>query len=248
MPLSDAQNAAVQAGFSPSTEWWEPVPLPDHAEVPEWCLDADTAYLFGPSAKYSNRPTLHLKVDREKEKWEPEWEWWPERRCYIAKHPDGRCKVHYHGEATLQDLKLWDEKEKRMVTKKVWATSQSEGYGGRHFHLKMKDGREVILRGPWHGGPPPGFVEVTYHLWPPENPKWFSRRVEFMKRRAPERFKWEKSWRLELGYFGWYITEDLFLRIVAKYLPHLRVARATRYGMTRLEPMIDGQLPKNFKE
>lgn len=238
--LTREQTMAVMHGIGPNKMWAEPVELPTMAEVPDWCLDADTHYLFGDSAKYSNRPKLHLKVKQGCEHWEPELYDYDERRgFYYTLSGDDRMHGYYHKPLRPQTVSVSEKVEGKwqQIEKEVWATPQEEGFAGRHFHIKMRDGRDAILRGPWHGCPPAGWVDVTYHLWPPKYGMY--RRIKGDTR---------KPWRACMGYFGWYISEDLFLRIMAKYLPHLRAARVHSHGMTYIEPCIDGQPPKGFTD
>lgn len=109
-----------------------------------------------------------------------------------------------------------------LVVKEFLCTSPQGGFGGDHFPLEMVDGTSVLLRGPWHGGPPPGLVEVsTYRARPTE---------------ALTRSDKRRPWHQRTGGGGLYITEGLFKRILATYAPHVELAQVHHsYGL-RLEP------------
>ncbi|WP_431276218.1 hypothetical protein ACQ858_08185 [Variovorax ureilyticus] len=119
----------------------------------------------------------------------------------------------------------------RVVVRAFNVTTQQSGFGGDGYALDMADGSRMLLRGPWHGGAPAGYVEVGlldvtspyYRPYPGQKPRPWYRRG---------------------GTVG-YITEDLFLRIVSTYCAHVPVARVQhRYG-TRIEPYrAEWEMPK----
>lgn len=225
MNFSTEQAATI---LSPGNreEWWAPVPLQENAEPPAWVKDVDTQYLVGPAAKkYSNRPGFVFLLK------DSPWEEFFESRdgYYIAQSGDGRAVCHYHGPLSQVMLTRSHNRGEELT----WATQQDDGYAGRWFEVKMKDGREVVLRGPWHGGPPPGYVDITYHKWP--EPYRLSNGVPG-----------EKAWRRSPGYFGIYLSEDVIIQSVSHFLPHLRLARVQRYYTFGLEPYLDGEAPKGM--
>lgn len=121
--------------------------------------------------------------------------------------------------------------------KPVRATTAQEGYAGRHFTIPMADG-ELVLRGPWHGSPPAGTVEIT-----------ITKLAKYPggKKLRDERIV-QAPWHEALGMYGVSITEDLFLRLLARFAPEVRVARVEWLpGRFHLEPFKDawGQ-PKSF--
>lgn len=111
-------------------------------------------------------------------------------------------------------------KEYRIVVKLLEITTLQGGFGGDGYLLAMQDGTERMLRGPWHGGAPQGYVEVSGYD------------------STSDATGWERSrkWYRRGGYAGLYITEDLFLRIMARYCPHVPIMRVEHSYGSRLEP------------
>lgn len=110
--------------------------------------------------------------------------------------------------------------ELRLVVKPMRITEEQGGYGGRGYLLQMADGSETLLRGPWHGGAPAGYVET--HTYQP------SEKIARWERNRP--------WFKRGGNYGLYITEELFLAAIATYAPHVRIARVQHSYGWRLEP------------
>jgi hypothetical protein len=108
----------------------------------------------------------------------------------------------------------------RIIVKSVDVSTKQSGFGGDGYFLTMTDGSERILRGPWHGGAPTGYVEVTGLDISSEPSKWESAR----------------PWYKRGGYAGLYITEDLFLRVIARFCPHVGMARVQHSYGPRIEP------------
>ncbi|MBN3848664.1 hypothetical protein G3N58_17805 [Paraburkholderia sp. Ac-20342] len=107
-----------------------------------------------------------------------------------------------------------------VVVKSLDVTTKQSGFGGDGYFLTMTDGSERILRGPWHGGAPVGYVEVTAWDMTEVVAKWNS----------------DRQWHRRGGYAGLYIAEDLFLRIIARFCPHVGMARVQHSYGPRLEP------------
>lgn len=108
----------------------------------------------------------------------------------------------------------------RREAKEIDATTQQDGFGGSGYMLRMADGSDRLLRGPWHGGAPAGYVEV--------NPIDITAPYYRPNPRRPR--PWHKN-----GGTVSYVSEDLFLRILAKYCPHVGVARMQHTYGHRLE-------------
>lgn len=228
MQLSTEQNAVVLHGTK-REEYWTDVPLIEGAETPDWLLDVDTNYLIGPAAeRYSNRPGFVLLLDPAKAEWEERFRY--ENGAYIAESGDGRAACHYHGPLSQVMLKRTHNRGEELT----WATQADNGYAGRWFEIKMEDGRDAILRGPWHGGPPRGYNDVTFTYWPPKFSLY------------PKRVEHEKRWRRQLCYFGLYVSDEVLVKAISRHAPHLRLARVKRYYSEGLEPRIDGQPPKGM--
>lgn len=132
------------------------------------------------------------------------------------------------GEAHLEKCRHFREmypsdkpaRDDRIVIKSLDVTTKQSGFGGDGYLLSMTDGSERLLRGPWHGGAPTGYVEVTGLAVSSEPSKWESVR----------------PWYKRGGYAGLYITEDLFLRIIARFCPHVGMARVHHSYGPRIEP------------
>lgn len=99
-------------------------------------------------------------------------------------------------------------------------TGQERGFGGAHIDLVLDDGREVTLRGPWHGGCPEGFVEVSYvDTTHDASFGWFRKR----------------PWHQRGGIGGLFLSEAAFLPIFATYAPHMLLAHVDLGRGPRLE-------------
>jgi hypothetical protein len=130
------------------TEYME-TQLINQIVVPDWIwgVQIDWAPQYGNSISIgfvfdkSIEPTLHGEAFGNG------WEY--RDRAYICEDDRGLCDCHY-AKPLREDSKLG------------WVTPQEDGYGGRHFKIKMKDGRDATLRGPWHGGAPAGYHEMIH--------------------------------------------------------------------------------------
>lgn len=208
-------------------EWLD---LPEGRQpLPDWLVGAHVEWM----ENYGNAPTLRLKSLIEARSWEGK-AWTDEGdRTMVARHPDGRAhRYGFNGEITETELTRWENG--RPVKYMGLATAPSEGLGGSHVHCLMAEGphagRIVALRGPWCIVPPPGYVDVSYsprpqNGWPPGRP-----------------------WHRGGGLAGLCITLDLYLRAVARFLPHCRVARILRPSYSTIE-IADGawDLPKTIR-
>lgn len=222
---------------APSYEW---IDLPVGPQpLPAWLKDARCDWHEG----YANGPDLRLMTTADPGRWDGQ-RW---RRCknglYASESGDGRGKfLSAGGEPSLVWLpeKLpyaLPVKNPKMPglgsnfwgLKRTWATPQSEGFAGRHFDIVMENGVPLTLRGPWFGGALPGYVQVTFHE---VGSKPYGRNGG----------KWNT-----MGYFGLFITEDLWLKALARFAPECRCARVTQYGRSRLEPVRgDWDEPKHW--
>ena len=133
--------------------------------------------------------------------------------------------------AHLENVNKFDpERASRRVleTRAVQATTKQGGFGGDCYFLTMKDGSEIGLRGPWSGGPLPGYVEVVTH--------------DIEHAYHPTR-----QWYQNCGLAGLCVTEELFIKIISHYCPEIRLARINKgYGI-RLEPYkAEWNMPKSF--
>ena len=232
--LSDQQMAIVEGH---GIDGWIEVELPTGRQpLPDWVQGAHVDWHNG----YCNSPDFRLKTRGQVYGWEGQ-RWSKEgQKTYITRHPDGRCQVHYHGGSIsmveLHDQRLADEsvKLKDLPKINVRATEQQQGYAGAHIWITMTDGETLVLRGPWHGGAPAGYVEVYT--------------VDMdSKYNANDRWNLARPWHKRSSTYGLYITEDLFLRIIARFCPHIRVARVNHsYGNRLNAYRAEWGMPKEF--
>lgn len=238
MRLSDEQMSAVTGGQV--GEWSEvdrpvgPQPLPD------WVRGAHVDWMNG----CGNAPNVTVKARGALHHWEDQRFEKVGKEMYIARHPDGRAVAHYHRGAvslvTIKDKRnhhvqdVLAGRRKELPDVEVMATSQQSGYGGDNFWIKMLDGSDLVLRGPWHGGTPDGYVEVSVV---DVTSKYFQ----------ADRWNRNRPWFKRGGGPSVYLTEELFLRIVARYCAHAPVARVDHSYGTRLEMFrAEWGMPKAF--
>ena len=225
--------------MDPEKDRYEWVELPVGPQpLPKWC----TGVAVGWSEGYGAIPGICLKTNTDAREW-PDKRFVFEGDCYYrAYSDDGRLEQHAHsGQLSWQD------------DRQAWVSTPDEGYGGSAWEIMMRPylrvaregkkkfnrfdrewaewkdtyffqpGRDkVILRGPWAVGGPAGYIEVAY-VDTSEHDLYQHRRWHDRTARA-----------------GLYITEDLWLRLIARFQPHLRVARCF-YGWSApggiLEPV-----------
>ncbi|GAB6842322.1 hypothetical protein HNR00_003531 [Methylorubrum rhodinum] len=188
--------------------------------LPEWLLGATVRWNEG----YANAPDLWLMADRPLRDW-PGQSFVREGGALVARHPDGR--IHqwgFQGEfvETEQTRYVAGQAERFIIP----ATPPSEGCGGWAVDCLMAEGpyagRHVRIRGPWGIGQPDGYIDVCHTV------------------RTPAIICGAPSHKEEIGLAGLGITHDLFLRVVARFLPHCRVARILRLGWRDRLEIVDG--------
>lgn len=243
---------------------WLPIDMPTGRQhLPDWLVGLHISWSFG----VANDPYIKLKVKGNPHQWQDQ-SWTAETDgLYVAKHPDGRALAHYHkgrvstraawrvfraddkpfthqwrimgekstltdaqvaGDAHLASMRrtqyesLRTEYEScRIEARLVEVTEESSGYGGSHFEITMAAGQQRILRGPWHGGPPMGCAEVTT-IQPPKR-----------SGRKPT-----PRWHQMGGCFGLYIADDLLIRALAHFAPHVRLAHLPENYGNRIQPYL----------
>lgn len=217
--LSRDQMLAVNHGIL-SNESWTVAPIPTgDFEIPSWVLDLRVDWM----GDYANRPRIQVLTDGTE--FDGDWRFRYENGLYLAEI-DGRLQWHSHGPLSLVDDEYWADGETRI--RKILATRKSEGYGGRYFQITMESGETAYLRGPWHVSAPEGFVEIgTYN----KNQRYGSLK---------------HGWPLT-GSFGLAVRDELFLRLLARFQPHLRAAYVKYHGLSSLEPRKAGEAPKNMQ-
>lgn len=239
---------------------WEDIERPAGPQaLPSWIRDAHVNWMEG----YGNPPDVLFKTVGEV------WDdpiYTKVGDAFIAKHPDGRLKIHWHGGA-IRNVSIrvfkgedgvvrqhprfgpqWgDQPTFRTILEGVasgyepgeWtdvemrATTQQEGYAGRHFWIKMDDGETLVLRGPWRSGVPAGYTAITtVDCDKPD--AWAQRRG--------------RPWWTRTGCFGLELRDDVYIAALCTFLPHLPLARVTySWGGTGIEPYApDWGEPKHF--
>jgi len=210
--------------MNPETDHYEWVDLPIGPQpLPEWCTGAQIEWSDG----YGNIPGVCLKTNTEAREW-PDQRFVFEEPCYYRAYSnDGRLEQHAHsGQLSWQD------------DRQAWVSTPDEGYGGSAWEITMRSylrvpregkkkfnpydrewtewkdtyffqpGREkVILRGPWSVGAPKGYIGVSY-----------------VDTSQPDIYRYRR-WHDRTARAGLYITDDLWLRLIARHAPTVRVAR-----------------------
>lgn len=245
-------------------DWWKFADVPEGpTQLPSWVSDLHVEWFDG----YGNSPDFKVKAREDPYAFadNPNPVWVQEGSAYVARHADGRALCHWHGgKVTEQWLSTWDakfddskacmwERQKPPFWGNPWichewvrATTPSEGYGGRHFRITLTDGKPLVLRGPWHGGGPKGYIHVSVYDTSPIDEWHLNLAKHYNKSNTP--------WWARGGTFGLYITEDLFKRIFARFQPHLQLAYVhhgnyMRAGEVSLEPIRpDWDCPKAFRK
>lgn len=251
--LSDEQMSValfgIPKGASPS---WELIELPTGPRsIPEWARDLRVDF----AEAYGNSPRYAIKTRTELRDWQGK-RFKRDGDRFLAVSEDGRAECFYQGGpltmTTLRRFRTEDGKLHQIrpdrpgashiirssedlgnlhapgewVEVERMCTRQEDGFGGAHIDIILDDGTEATLRGPWHGACPPGFVEVSYYnLAAP----W---RAQAWWRRSKARPWWDG-----VGTGGLFITEELFLRIFARYQAHLTLARVDLGQGWRIQAM-----------
>lgn len=209
--------------MNPETDYYEWVELPVGPQpLPKWCTGLEIGWSDG----YGNLPDICLKTNTDAREWPDKRFVFENPYYYRAYSDDGRLEQHAHsGQLSWQD------------DRQAWVSAPDEGYGGAHWTIMMRPwlevaregkkrwnrfdewsewkdtyffppGRDkVILVGPWAVGAPKGYREVAY--------------VDTSK---PDIYR-HRRWQDRTGRAGLYITEDLWMRLVARFAPTIRVAR-----------------------
>ncbi len=242
MRVSDeALQIALRGRFGDKKEQpcWRVLPLPEgRQEIPEWCKGMhirwwdDTQYI-------SNSPDFTLKTTCNARHW-PDKRFERHDTMFIARHPDGRAEVYYQkGKLTGVMMKRFRHADGRMseyayggidgepppgewIETMRFCTPQEQGFGGAHIDITMVDGAPVTLRGPWHGGAPDGYQEVAYVDQSDGNPQWVRRR---------------KGWWDTTATGGLFIQYSTFIRMFARFQPHLRLASVNEGLGARIQPL-----------
>lgn len=207
---------------------WASVPIGPQ-QLPPWARGLHIEWFD----QYCNPPSCVLKTDREITQW-PDKLWEDEGGGYYrARHDDGRLDQLVHkGHLT------WDG------ATGAYLTTKQQGFAGSSFEIRLRDGRRVVLRGPWATSMPDGFSEVS-HVDPKAS--WRGRRPA--SGHGSKTMRWHRPWWNRTAIGGVAISNDLLIRLLARFQPHLRIALVTRYGQVRAEPLKpEWSAPKGLTE
>jgi hypothetical protein len=233
--------------FHGSGRTWTPVELPTGPEpIPDWALD-----LHVEDMDYESRPNLatpprvRIKAARDLRTWQGR-RFQVHGDLYLAESPDGIAEAFYQG-GGLSPTKLrryrtrdgalhthppllpratvtepMRDQPGEWVEVERMATRQEQGFAGWNVDITLEDGTEATLRGPWHGGPPPGYVEAAY--------------VDATKLGD---YAWMRGqpWH-QLGGVVVFVRLDVFAAIFARFAPHMRLA-AVSYGTATMVEAYD---------
>lgn len=234
MMLSGEQTRAAMHGAARTIKW-ESVERPvGPQQIPSWAVDAHVDYVDD----YSNSPRYQIRTRGEVHKWGPML-FRKVGSGYVCEHEDGRLVQHAHSGSIVEDevqmfrsedgtlrqyrrygpewyverpnVQVWPKhghEPGEFVKVKKRCTTKQDGYGGAHIFIKLEDGEDLVLRGPWHVGAPEGYQEFTTN--DVDGGQW-----RFSKRGA--RRKWWQSG----GTFGIFLRRDTFLKIMARFEPHV---------------------------
>lgn len=228
--------------------------------LPDWLRAANIRWNFG----WSNRPELEFCFSRN-----------PLAGVTYIKQRDGTgmwfgsnlesdCfKIHWHkGAVSEQEFERnlgWDTPNGKYAPGaamlkepySMLATTQQEGYAGRHFDLQMSNispcfpGEIVRLRGPWHGGYLDWMRPVVGVVWD----------EKAREREAQAALRFRRGWVGATKCFGYLIREQTFVDALATFFPHCPIARVTsgpdRNGKARtwIEPCLpQTQAPRFMTE
>lgn len=245
--LSDEQ-AGCMAIIDGGRVTWEPVEMPAGPQpVPEWARGLEVDWVM----PYWNAPRILIKTDRNIHTWQ-DMRYTREGERWMAVSPDGVASVHYHsGGLSVTKLRRYRTEDGKLhtyapqkpglsniilpdedyaarfqpgewVDVEMLATTQQQGYGGAHITITRDDGADVVLRGPWYGGTPPGFVEFsTVNMADPWNRRSYNA---------------DRPWHQRSSSYGLFLREDVFIAIFARYRPDLLLARVDHAIGPRIQP------------
>lgn len=212
---------------------WFYAELPEgRQEIPSWAKGLHVNW----NEQYGNPPDYKLKVIGDARTWPDKRFELRGDNMWIAEHPDGRAEVYYQTAVGMKrdKVKRWRDAADGSLHKyprtlprvedetgsycpnapgewvdiETMCTVQQEGFGGAHIDITMKDGSQITLRGPWAGGAPTGYIDVSYQ----------DVTCQYFK-------SWKGTpWYARGGVGGLFITHDLFERLFARFQPHLFLA------------------------
>jgi hypothetical protein len=247
MILSDEQTRAASHGIGKGPTWEEiDRPVGPHP-LPAWIRGAHVNWMDG----YGNSPHVSIKTVGEEwpnpvfsQRGTAYVAEHPDGRLQIHFHDgtvgkhkiqvfrslDGTIRQHRRygpewgdqpGLGTILNGVRSGHEPGEFVELEMRATTQQDGYAGRHFWLTMDDGEITVLRGPWRGGVPQGWTAITTIDCTKSNPWYVQRGLPWWKRG---------------GCFGLELRDDVYIAALSHFLPHLPLARVTYSYGSYIEP------------
>lgn len=263
MHLSDEQMAAVRHGIKAEVSWEEISLPRGPQPVPEWAKDLHVDFMdgFGNSPHFTIKGSCNLRrwpdkrFTRDGDRFmaispdgraeiyyqggkltqttirmfkgcDGELRQYPRTGAEWGNPTDGLAWIYPNGERHGTEPGEWVEVERL-------CTQQENGFGGSHIHITMEDGTPVVLRGPWHGGSPNGFVEVAYA--DASDPNFARQSAWWRKTLRKNGYTHRHHWGTCTG--GLFVREAEFILIFARFLPHLRLMRLIRNERSFIEPL-----------
>lgn len=220
--LEDSQMSALKAGAERSDAWFE-VERPSWPfDVPAWCGGAHVDMKLG----WASNPWVRFKQIAEM----PAMGVW--HREVVPGRDGGTRWSRTSPDGHLME-QLWHGGALSARADGSLETTQQDGFGGRTSTIEVLGLGNVHLRGPWFGGTADGFNELTAVDLTPGSLNDKRRQHPYWRRRA-------KAWHQMTGCFGLYISDDLLVRLLSRFVPHLHLARIQPYrgASMRIEPYV----------
>jgi hypothetical protein len=233
MIASKDQTLAIRHGLEGAPNWVEIERPVGPQDLPAWVKGLHIDWMMG----WANSPRVKFKCATQPMPKDVLWEQGENGRWF--REHEGVMQQHWHSGA----LSNKDDNGKPLP-EGHWQTTKQNGYAGATFTIKLKDGRTVHLRGPWFGGSPAGYSELTvvdmsdpYHLVKQGKVKYEiipdSGRFIHINVKA-------KAWWKNGGNFGCYVSDGILIKAIAKYYPHVRIALDLREKRgDAIEPFLD---------
>ncbi len=218
MIASNDQMRAINAGIVSNQKYWGEIKSPTWPfAVPDWCGGVHVDMMLG----WANSPRIkHKQVTPMP----PMGQWKRNASRWYRTSADGHLLEQF-----------WHSGAPTFGNNGERITPRQEGFGGRKFRLDDVEGLgPVTLWGPWFGGCPDGYNELTVVDWSKKpQPAWYRGR----------------SWTAQGGTFGLYISDAMLINTIARFQPHLALAYVCTHGdRPRVEPYLhEWGCPKDFR-
>jgi hypothetical protein len=212
----------MAAAFKPS---WREIERPaGTVETPAWCGDVHVDWMMD----FANSPHIILKQVAPL----PEFGEW-------AREPKGNSVRWYRQTADGSLVgQHWHNGQLTQMPDGSWETTKQDGYAGSTFTIKPVVGLGTVhLRGPWFGGTQPGYSEMTS--------------VDMTDPQKSSPYYANRPWYKRGATFGLYISDELLIRVLSRFAPHLPLAWVSMFSgdHPRVQPYLaEWGAPKQFRE